>query len=284
MSLKIKTGANLERLREFGFELGSALAKQPAFEEYFDGRGYQLPWWHKFEEDPDNPGFPNCDEDGLPLVHAWVDTRDGKNLLWFDVVPYCTYHAEMSDLNLITDTVLSLTRAGLIEGGAVEPDAIGKALVDWHTELDYITNRLGVPELLTQLAEEAAELGKAALKLRRVLDGKNPTPMTAGNALLNLQEEMADVLLVMLMVGFDEQSAERTIRSKIPRWSGRIGHDPDSDCPEQDTGFRDEAGGYHEGGCGWDPIGRFCGECSCGDCGQCPIWTRDTIPEGGGNV
>lgn len=32
------------------------------------------------------------------------------------------------------------------------------------------------------------------------------------------------------------------------------------------------AGGYHEGGCGWDPNGNFCGECSDSDCGQCPAW------------
>lgn len=50
--------------------------------------------------------------------------------------------------------------------------------------------------------------------------------------------------------------------------------------PETDKGFHDDAGGYHEGGCGWDPNGHFCGECSCGDCVQCPIWARDTMPGG----
>lgn len=35
---------------------------------------------------------------------------------------------------------------------------------------------LGESELLAQLAEEAAELAQAALKLRRALDGSNPTP------------------------------------------------------------------------------------------------------------
>lgn len=48
---------------------------------------------------------------------------------------------------------------------------------------------------------------------------------------------------------------------------------------EKSTGFYDDAGGYHEDGCGWDPNGHFCGECSCGDCGQCRIWARDTIQE-----
>lgn len=164
-----------------------------------------------------------------------------------------------------------------------KPDTIRKALADWRPELDHIIDKLGTPELLAQLAqlaEEAAELGKAALKLRRALDGKNPTPVSPADALRNVQEEMADVLLCVLSVGLDEESAERTIRAKIPRWSGRIDHDPDSDCPGYDRGFHDDAGGYHEGGCGWDPNGKFCGECSCGDCGQCPVWARDTTPGG----
>lgn len=115
MSLKIRAGVDLERLREFGFALGSEFAIQSDFfTEYFDGRGYQLLWWHKFEMDPDNPTMPKLDDDELPLIHAWIDTRDGKNLLWFDVVPY-GYHAGMDELNLITDTVFALTQAGLIE-------------------------------------------------------------------------------------------------------------------------------------------------------------------------
>ena len=109
----------------------------------------------------------------------------------------------------------------------------------------------------------------------------NPTPVSPSEALRNLREEMADVLLCSISVGIDEKVTERTIREKVPRWSGRIDHDPDSDCPEHDKGFHDDAGGYHEGSCGWDPLGRFCGECSCGDCGQCPRWARDTMPISG---
>lgn len=165
---------------------------------------------------------------------------------------------------------------------ANDVDIIKKALVDWRPELNHIIETLGTEELLAQLAEEAAELGKAALKLRRALNGKNPTPVSPVDAIRNVQEEMADVLLCVLSIGFDEQSAERTIREKIPRWSGRIDHDPDSDCPGYDKGFHDDAGGYHEGGCGWDPNGHFCGECSCGDCGQCPIWLFDKRQKDGG--
>lgn len=41
---------------------------------------------------------------------------------------------------------------------------------------ETITKRIPVCELLAGLAEEAAELTQAALKLRRCYDGTNPTP------------------------------------------------------------------------------------------------------------
>ena len=116
MSLAIKKDTDIEQLRAFGFALGEELAERPDFANYFIGREYQLSWWHKCNADrASDTGAPDIDEDGNPTAHAWVDTRDGKNLLWFDVVPCCTYHAGMSDLNLVTDTVFALTQAGLVE-------------------------------------------------------------------------------------------------------------------------------------------------------------------------
>lgn len=56
---------------------------------------------------------------------------------------------------------------------------------------------LGTCELLCQLAEEAAELSKAALKLRRAIDGTNPTPKSREECTENLIEEIADVDLVV---------------------------------------------------------------------------------------
>lgn len=43
---------------------------------------------------------------------------------------------------------------------------------------------------------------------------------------------------------------------------------------EPDDGFYDEAGGYHEGGCGTGPDGVFCGECSDSNCAKCEVWHR----------
>ena len=39
-----------------------------------------------------------------------------------------------------------------------------------------VSDILPETEILAQLAEEASELAQAALKLRRALDGTNPTP------------------------------------------------------------------------------------------------------------
>lgn len=61
------------------------------------------------------------------------------------------------------------------------------------TNFEYIQNNLPKAEILAQLAEEAAELAQAALKLRRALDGVNPTPVSVDEAFNNLIEEMADV-------------------------------------------------------------------------------------------
>lgn len=38
--------------------------------------------------------------------------------------------------------------------------------------------------------------------------------------------------------------------------------------------FKDPVGGWHEGGCGWDPDGEPCGECSNSNCGECIVWLR----------
>ena len=56
-----------------------------------------------------------------------------------------------------------------------------------NENFEKIKGRLGEAEVLAQLAEACTELAQAALKLRRALDGKNPTPNTEegrGRALL----------------------------------------------------------------------------------------------------
>lgn len=52
---------------------------------------------------------------------------------------------------------------------------------------------IGKPAMLEQLAEEAAELAQAALKLARIERGENPTPVTKREAKAHLIEEFTDV-------------------------------------------------------------------------------------------
>lgn len=99
---------------------------------------------------------------------------------------------------------------------------IEKALEDWGTEITGINTLLGCCELLAGLAEEAAELAQAALKMRRTLDKSNPTPMTTGDASRNLNEEFADVLLCAAVLGFDREEIARIVREKAARWSTRL--------------------------------------------------------------
>lgn len=86
-----------------------------------------------------------------------------------------------------------------------------------------VTDFLPQDELLLQLAEEAAELSQAAMKLRRVMDGRNPTPVGYQMAVKNLNEEMADVLLCAEQISsLDEKQIAKTKQSKQARWMERL--------------------------------------------------------------
>ena len=91
---------------------------------------------------------------------------------------------------------------------------------------EYIKEKLPTPELLAQLAEEAAELGHAALKLRRVYDGTNPTPTNLINALANLHEEIADVQLLLEVLELDDPRHQEhragIKKEKAARWTDRL--------------------------------------------------------------
>lgn len=95
--------------------------------------------------------------------------------------------------------------------------------------IDFVRAELGEAEILSQLAEESSELAQAALKMRRVLDGKNPTPITMENAEENLHEEIADVLTcISLLDCVTDESLEKfneIHERKMERWAKRIADD-----------------------------------------------------------
>ena len=75
-------------------------------------------------------------------------------------------------------------------------------------DFEVIREALSQEELLAQLAEEAVELAHAALKLRRVYDGTNPTPVKRSEAFANLKEEIADVRLLLSVLELDRHGME----------------------------------------------------------------------------
>lgn len=108
------------------------------------------------------------------------------------------------------------------------------------SEIQYIREKVPQAELLAQLAEEASELAQAALKLRRVYDGTNPTPVKRTDAFDNLLEEIADVRLSLLILQMDEraylQEYQKIMDNKLHRWADRLHK------AESETGITDKRG------------------------------------------
>lgn len=89
-----------------------------------------------------------------------------------------------------------------------------------HDRIEYIRWKLPTTEILTQLAEEAAELSQAALKLRRVIDKTNPTPVGRAEAWANIREEISDVALCLTLLELDSDYTVMT--AKLRRWAERL--------------------------------------------------------------
>ena len=84
----------------------------------------------------------------------------------------------------------------------------------------FVRTRLDEEEIYAQLAEEAAELAHAALKVRRILHGTNPTPVDPDDACERVVEEANDVFAVLdtLRIARDE----KRIALKLTRWKERL--------------------------------------------------------------
>lgn len=79
--------------------------------------------------------------------------------------------------------------------------------------------------LLEGLAEEAAELGQAALKLIRAEQmNDNVTPVEPEQARANISEELVDVLMVACTLGYDlDVLVAAALQSpKWERWAKRL--------------------------------------------------------------
>lgn len=101
----------------------------------------------------------------------------------------------------------------------------GQGLMTVEEQLDFVRTFLPEEERLCQLGEECGELAQAALKMRRVITGKNPTPVTSEAAEGALLEEAMDVILCLAaleVVDLGELRDEPRITEKLFRWVERL--------------------------------------------------------------
>lgn len=93
-------------------------------------------------------------------------------------------------------------------------------------DIEYVREHLPREDLLCQLAEECAELSKAALKMARIYCGRNPTPVTRTEAFHNLVEEIADVTLCIEVLGMNTKevlnNCDKIWEEKSSRWKKRL--------------------------------------------------------------
>ena len=113
---------------------------------------------------------------------------------------------------------------------------------------DKVVDYLDSSEVLAQLAEECSEAAQAALKMRRALDGVNPTPVTPEEAMSNLIEELADVAHCALVLfgqerdGDDEENIAnevcdtitKIVEQKHERWLKRLAENEEKILDESD--------------------------------------------------
>ena len=100
--------------------------------------------------------------------------------------------------------------------------------------ISIIKMEMPVVELLAGLAEECSELAQAALKLRRVFDQTNPTPMGEKEAKERFYEEVADVQLYMTMIDIPWNYIKEIATGKQNRWEKRLSERKDRSKTEYD--------------------------------------------------
>lgn len=83
----------------------------------------------------------------------------------------------------------------------------------------------------TQFGRSGEELAQAALKLRRALDGANPTPKDVEECEMNLLEELADIKVAFTVYLADSkpciksrvsEEINKTAEIKLDRWLSRL--------------------------------------------------------------
>ena len=88
--------------------------------------------------------------------------------------------------------------------------------------LDTFKGLITEQEVSYQLCEEVSELFQAANKMRRLLEGKNPTPKRREEIMESLLEEAADVSGCLLLLGIGLLEVKDVRAKKLKRWYNRL--------------------------------------------------------------
>lgn len=97
-----------------------------------------------------------------------------------------------------------------------------------------IRDRVGRAAIAEQICEEAAELGKEALKYARAIRGENPTPAPAGDSFQRMKEELSDLLVVCDALGVRPDL--QWMHAKRDRWVERLNGGSDDGTGTQPGG------------------------------------------------
>lgn len=116
MKFKVKT-SDVDTLKKYGFKLPEEWLASGALDGtnvseccMIDGCLYVF---GMDKEDPSKIAVE--DEVGNPLIEGWIDTREGRNTLWFNAIPWGTYHIGMDELLPMMDVIYQLAIDGLLE-------------------------------------------------------------------------------------------------------------------------------------------------------------------------
>lgn len=96
-------------------------------------------------------------------------------------------------------------------------------LVENDKCIDYIQHNLSQTAIMLQLAEECNEVAQVAVKIIRIYQKENPTPVTLMEARQKLHEELADLFCCLdSLNGIDLDTIEKIETEKLNRWCVRL--------------------------------------------------------------
>ena len=117
----------------------------------------------------------------------------------------------------------------LVEEGRVfcaeddEDNIVSTDTLALSPDILFVREQLSPADQFGQVAEEAVELAHAAMKMQRILNGTNPTPVTEKEAMGKVMEEICDLFNALEVLKLDVNLKYEGIRKKkLARWVERI--------------------------------------------------------------